>query len=494
MVVIWFPHLMTDWVVRRQHELKEVPFALSLKEHGRLVVRGVNNLAQQKGVHTGMVVADCRAIVPELEVLDFDPEQPAKLLRALSEWCIRYSPFVYVDEFDGLILDSSGCTHLWGGEASYVKDIYRRFKEFGYHVRIALADTIGSAWALCHYGPNGTIIPESKQYDYLMPLPSAALRLESDTHDRLEKLGLKNIGSFARMPRTALRRRFGEVLLKRIDQAFGAQREILEPVKVPAPFEERLPSLEPIRTAGGIEIAIRTLLEKLCERLNRESKGLRKCELRCYRLDGNIQRIEIGTNRPTRNINHLFKLFELKIVKIDPDLGIELFILEAPIVEELLGSQDALWSVSGANEAALAELIDKLVGKIGNDRIHRYLPAEHYWPERSLRDTNSLTEKATSVWKTEMPRPLHLLDKPEEIQVSVPMPDYPPLLFNYQGKLHTVKNADGPERIEQEWWMQQGLYRDYYCVEDENGARYWLFRSGDYSNSNPKWFLHGFFA
>jgi protein ImuB len=401
---------------------------------------------------------------------------------------------VSIDAHDGLVFDASGCTHLWKGEQGYLKDIHKRFKEFGYSIRIAIADTTGSAWAVCHYGQNGTIIPEGKQHEFLLNLPSEALRLETTALERLGKLGLKTIGSFMKMPRTALRRRFGQGLLTRLDQALGFEMEILEPVKPPSPYEERLPSLEPIRTAPGIEIALKTLLEKLCERMNRESKGLRKCELRCYRLDGNIQRLEIGTNRPTRNIIHLFKLFEIKIPQIEPDLGIELFILEAPVVEDLLGSQDALWSVGAANEAAVAELIDKLAGKIGSDRIHRYLPAEHYWPERSIKDTNSLTEKPASNWPSDLSRPLHLLPKPEEIQVSVPLPDYPPMLFSYQGKLHTIKRADGPERIEQDWWLQEGLYRDYYCVEDESGARYWLFRAGDYNTGDPKWYLHGFFA
>ena len=52
----------------------------------------------------------------------------------------------------------------------------------------------------------------------------------------------------------------------------------------------------------------------------------------------------------------------------------------------------------------------------------------------------------------------------------------------------------GPERIEQEWWLSDGLYRDYYIVEEESGARYWLFRSGPYDGEHPKWFIHGFFA
>jgi protein ImuB len=494
MIVIWFPHLITDWMLRRQPELKDLSFALALNERGRRVIKAVSAHAQAKGVFTGMVAADCKAIVPELQVFDFDPAQVQKLLLALAEWCIRYTPLVAIDEYHGLILDAAGCTHLWGGEEKYLNDVHQRFKRFGYNIRTAIADTTGTAWAVCHYAQNGFIVAPGKQAECLVSLPPAALRLEAPALERLEKLGLKTIGSFMQMPRTALRRRFGQGLLTRLDQALGAQMEMLEPVSPASPYEERLPSFDPVCTAPGIEIALKILLEKLCARLNRESKGLRKCELRCYRLDGNIQKIQIGTNRPTRNTTHLFKLFEIKISNIEPGLGIELFILEAAVVEDLPGTQDALWTVSGANESAIAELIDKLAGKIGSNAIHRYLPAEHYWPERSVKETSSLTEKANIEWSTAVQRPLHLLPKPEEIRVSVPMPDYPPLLFYYQGKVHTIKKADGPERVEQEWWIEQGLYRDYYCVEDESGARYWLFRLGDYNRGDPKWFIHGFFA
>jgi protein ImuB len=484
---------MTDWMLRRQKELKDVPFALARKEKSRRVIKAVSNIAQAKGIVTGMVVADCRALVPDLQVFDYNEQQPHIILNALAEWCIRYTPFVAIDG-DNLILDVSGCTHLWKGEEAYLQNIHERFNNFGYHIRTAIADTIGCAWAVCHYGENAAIIAEGKQEEALLSLPSSALRLDSSAFEKLEKLGLKTIHSFINMPRTALRRRFGQSLLTRLDQALGAELEMMTPVKPLTPYEERLPSLEPIRTAPGIEIALKTLLELVCERLNKESKGLRKCEFRCYRLDGNIQKIEIGTGRPTRNAAHLFKLFEHKIAQIEPDLGIELFILEAPVIEELLSSQDALWTIGSANETAIAELIDKVGSKIGHTSIHRYLPAEHYWPERSVKEAQSLTEKPDTAWRTEQPRPLHLFPKPEEIQVSVPMPDYPPLLFRYQGTVHTVKKADGPERIEQEWWIQQGLYRDYYCVEDQNGARYWIFRAGDYNSGDPKWFIHGFFA
>ncbi|MCH5688334.1 hypothetical protein LWM68_31170 [Niabella sp. W65] len=111
-----------------------------------------------------------------------------------------------------------------------------------------------------------------------------------------------------------------------------------------------------------------------------------------------------------------------------------------------------------------------------------------------MRLATSADDCSTAQWPVGL-RPLHLLAKPVLIEVMVLVPDYPPKSFKYQGRLHKVKKADGPERIEQEWWLQQGHYRDYYCIEDETGARYWIFRLGHYDDvQQPQWFIHGFFA
>jgi protein ImuB len=74
------------------------------------------------------------------------------------------------------------------------------------------------------------------------------------------------------------------------------------------------------------------------------------------------------------------------------------------------------------------------------------------------------------------------------------VPDNPPKLFTYKGKRHIIAKADGPERIGREWWQDSGEHRDYYIVEDNEGQRYWLFRSGHYDGNDAQWFLHGYFA
>jgi len=495
-VAIWFRFLKTDWFSLRQPRLREVPFVLALPDHGRMVITAANSLAQVQGIEIGMSAADARALIPSLQVLDDKPGLSSKLLKGLAECCIRYTPIAAIDPPDGLVLDVSGCAHLWGGERPYLKDIIMRIKGLGYNIRVAMADTIGTAWGIARFGQETAIIEAGQQITALLSLPPAALRLEADITERLQKLGLHQIRNIISIPRSALRRRFGNHMLQKLDQALGLEEEVIQPVQPVEPYQERLPCVEPILTAKGIEIALQRLLTSLCHHLQQAQKGVRHIVFKGYRVDGKIEKIEIGTNRASHNIDHLFKLFEFKLPTIEPALGIELFMLEALKVEDVTPLQEKLWEgVGGLEDTGLSELLDRLVNRIGTGHIHRYLPDEHHWPERSIKPASSLHEKTNTEWRADITRPLQILPKPEPITVAAPVPDYPPMLFRYRDKVHKIKKADGPERIEREWWLEEGQHRDYYCVEDEEGYRYWLFRSGHYATDKTyQWFIHGFFA
>lgn len=486
---------MTDRHVRRYPDLKGVPFVIATPQRGRMVITASSVAAEALGIGTGMVVADARAAFPDLHVVEDSGTLPDKILPAFAEWAIRFTPVAAIDPPDGLLLDATGCPHLWGGERPYLEDIAGKLTELGYDVRVGMAGTPGAAWAIARYGSGKAIVPPGEDRNALLPLPPAALRLPVETAEKLHKLGLTRIGKFIGMPRSVLRRRFGQSLPDRIDQVTGAAAEVINPVVPVPPYQERLPCLEPVRTATAIRIAIERLLEALCTRLAEENKGLQKAVLKTFRVDGKTQEIMIWTYSPSCNIRHLFRLFELKIATIKPDLGIELFVLEAPVVAAIPQVQESLWSLTGSRDhAAIAGLLDRIAGRGGPGIIHRYLPAEHHWPERSVNEARSLEEKPQTGWRTDRPRPVHLAANPEPIEVTAPVPDYPPVLFRYKGEVHNIRKADGPERIEQEWWISDGLHRDYYVVEDEQGARYWIFRSGHYEGGLSKWFIHGFFA
>ena len=494
-VSIWFPSLSTDWFELRKPELKKNAFVLVAPSHGRMIITAANSLANKRGIAKGMVLADAKAIFPSLQYFDDKPDLQSQLLQRIAEWCIRFTPASAVDPLGGIILDASGCSHLWGGDEAYITDILKRLKQKGYSAKAAIADTIGSAWAMARFS-NERVIEKEKHLEALLTLPPESLRIEQKTSERLRNLGLRQVKNIISIPRSSLKRRFGDLIIQRINQAVGTEREFIQPVYPIEPFQERLPSFEPIQRIEGIEIALGQLLQKLCSRLQREGKGLRSAYFRCYCLDSHVTGIEISTSRPSNHIEHLFHLFSLKLSSIEPRLGIELFVLEATKLEDHTPLQEEFWKqTTGLNNNKLSEFIDRVCGKLGAAAVQRYLPDEHYWPERSFKEASSLKEQPTTQWKSDKPRPLQVLSPPEVVQVTAPVPDYPPLNFRYLGKLHKILRADGPERIEKEWWIEEGEHRDYYAVEDEEGNRYWLFRSGHYDEAKrPLWFIHGFFA
>lgn len=485
---IWFRYLLTDWKTVRQPSLKGVPLAFTRPDHGRMLVCTQNLEAVNYGVRQDMTAADAKVIAPGLVLFEDKPGHHLKLLRHFAEWLLRYTPLVMLDPPDGLLLDVTGCTHLKGGETEFVKELVGRLKSLGYTVRPGMADTIGCAWAVAHQAETGLIVPAGGQRNALVGLSPASLRITGELPVKLNQLGFYTVGDFIHMPRSVLRRRFGNDLVLRLYQALGQEPEFLLPLAEPVPYSERYPMLEPIRTREAIEYHAYALIDTLCKRLYGEGLGLRSATLTYLRIDGKSGQLVIGTNHPSQRTEHVFKMFQQKFEQIEPALGIELFILDATKTEPAIDKQSLLWSAKPDSKSELvAELLDNIAARVGENNIHRYLPAEHYLPEKIAQNTTDLNAQAAD-WLSDKPRPLQLLDPPESIEAMALTPDYPPKQFIHRKQRHIISAADGPERIECEWWEQPDGYRDYFNVEDEEGRRYWIFSTAD-----KHWFLHGYF-
>ena len=124
-VSIWFPYLTTDWHARKQPYLRDKVFVLKATVRNRVIVTAANSLAKEQGIYENMVFADAKALYPSLHVLDDKPALATQLADRIAEWCIRFTPASAADYPNGVLLDVSGCTHLWGGEEAYVNDIKR---------------------------------------------------------------------------------------------------------------------------------------------------------------------------------------------------------------------------------------------------------------------------------------------------------------------------------------------------------------------------------
>src|SRR5215471_1641976 len=483
----------------------ETPFATVIDTAGRRLLAAVNPAAAAAGVAPGMPLADALSFVPRLVTALAEPVEDLAALQHLAEWCSRYSPWTAPDGNDGVKIEITGSDHLWGGEQALANDLLARLDRRQLTGRIAIADTIGTAWAMARFAETAqrvVIVKPGELRAALAALPVEALHLEPATGQGLRRVGLKRIGDLYAMPRDALAHRFGETVARRLDQAVGNMPEPLSPLGEVPSRRVRLSFAEPITEPAALLVATERLTADLVQRLAREGVGARRLDLGFYRVDGRVERIQLGTARPSRDPRHLTALFRERLDTVDPDLGIEDMILAAFAVESLSAEQISMPGQTARNETSgIAPLLDRLGNRLGLTALSRIETRESHIPERaSLRVPIGRPPSSVAPGSRKPPRPIRLFEPPEPVEAFWLLPDDPPFRFTWRRRRHRVMHADGPERIADEWWQPDGsgdvdAIRDYYRVEDEDGRRFWLFRAGFHGGDHkPRWFIHGIFA
>lgn len=514
-----------------------------------------NAPARAFGISEGLGFADARARAPDLASEDIDRSGDARALARLAGWMIRLAPLVAVDGRDGLMIETTGCAHLYGGEAAMLDKVAALFTRQALPHRLGLAGTQGAASALARAAP-GTMLAESEEAAGLAGLPVSALRLSEEAVTRLRRFGLTRIGQLYGIDRKALARRFqsreaADAVLLRLDQALGLRLEPLKPLR-PAPLHAvRMSCPEPLLTREAIELGLERLAEALCADLSSQGEGARGFAFHAFRADGGASCVEITLARPARRPAHILKLFAERLDRLDPGFGIDLLVLEArrpgpmePHAAALSGDLAA----GETDEVALSALADRISVKLGEGAVTVVHPVASHLPERAedRRVFEGTLPQPAATLSVCGPRPIRLFVQPERVEVIAEVPDGPPQRFIWRRVPRRVVRADGPERIAPEWWAHRApppsalspdgadrkwlapkldpradadlirtirteletaevgervrnlpRARDYYRVEDTEGRRYWLFRDGLYGDGRggaPDWYVHGLFA
>lgn len=476
-------------------------------------ITAVDAAAERLGLFPGLALADARARLPDLDVVEADAAADRAALLAVAAFAERWTPMVAPAGRRGLLIDATGCAHLFGGEAAMLDDVGARIGALGFTVRRALAGTPLAACALARRR-DGLLVPEGGEAEAVRDLPIAALGLDEGVRNSLTRLGLDRVGALAALPRAALAARFGADLLARLDEITGARDAPLSPLRpVPLHVAERR-FADPMADPGTALRVLADLARELCRMLERRGTGCRRLEAVFFRSDGGVRRLQAATARPTRDAAHLGHLFAERLAALadplDPGFGfdmIRLAVLEADPLHEVQASLGT--SLDGPPAADdLAPLVDVLCARFGADRVMRFAAGDTHIPEAAAiavpaQRAMDAPVPAVAGWPPpagpDLPpaRPLTLFDRPEPVETLAEVPDGPPLRFRWRRAMHEVAHAEGPERIAPEWWTgTTGLTRDYFRVEDHAGLRFWLYREGIYGRetARSRWFVHGLFA
>ena len=544
---IWFPRLGAERLIRLQPFLAGQPLVIIEECQNVQLISSLNGEAQEQGLYLGQLVRDAYAMCPELVAHQRSPMGEQHFLQTLQCWAGKFSPWVGPEGGDALVVDLTGCAHLFGGEQSLMNVIEEGCTDLGLSVLMGLADTRGAAWALAHFAgctvevnrsgdaidqearatrsraekrqklnrnvtstslcteiSNMSRVAESgKTYTALSPLPVASLRLEPSIEAQLVKLGLRCVGDLLGQPRAALARRFGRSLMLRLDQAIGNVPEPVSPVKAPDYFAVRITLPEPIGLVEDMMAGIDRLLPRLCKAIENKGKGARCVALYAHRSDHAVEVIKVRLAQPSYDPRCIRQLLEMKIGEIDAGFGVDMLRLVAIQVEPLHQENMIGYIKTGTSkpvrqndENMLDNLIGRLGIRVGLDAIQQFHPASSHIPEKSHKVMAAAwSTPYESLWPTpNNPRPL-IMWQPEPVN-AIATPQLPDI-FRWRGQDLVRLQALGPERIAPEWWLDDPNWRsgvrDYWILDTTDGQRLWLFY-GHGGAMSSGWFCHGNFV
>ncbi|MEZ6065105.1 MAG: DNA polymerase Y family protein [Planctomycetaceae bacterium] len=512
-ICVWFP----EWPVQRvkamlpEPDRRRLPIVLYHDDgRGGCRVAACCPATARRGVAAGMSLAEAQGVLGTSRrqpprFLPYDPREDALALKELAIWAGGFSPTVGIVGEAAVALEVSGCSHLFGGEQAMSRRLQEAVRQRGLFARLGFADTLGTAWAVAECAAEAcTLVPSGAEAAALCSLPVRALRVSHTTLELLEELGLRSIGQVLELPRSSLPARFGKELGQRLDQALGQLPEPIEPIVPPQPVEARWNLEYPTSDRRAVEILVGRLLEQLLASLRDAGRGIQQLELRLVNASRESLVLPLGLVSPTRSAAHLFDLLKTRLEQVPLPQEVVSVQLEVTLAAPLHARPLRLFEseATGGTGPELACLVDRLLCRLGRDRVVRAVPQADPQPERAIVWQSWLDRSAESgvsldattnvddTASTGQQRPLRLYHRPIAISVVWDQEQLRLEAFCRESAEHMVSQAWGPERITTGWWRGHPIARDYYRVETTDSRRYWLFRR----LRQQDWFLHGEFG
>lgn len=598
---IWLPHWPIQRVLAAEPTLIGRSLILETRDARRgLLVAAANLAARRAGARVGMRMSELAALKPadestNWEVRTYDPAADLDALCDLAEQAQQFSPVVGLEQLQAqawhgrhhlqpqaLLLDATGIANLFGDEANYLQALslwLRTQRYFGY---MALASTVGAAWALANYevlrrlrteptesshssqsptcspaDPSDLLssVPDSRtviaepweEAELLSNLPIGCLRVETETVDKLRRLGVVHLNQLWQLPRDGLASRLGPELMHRSDQALGLAEEAVIALHAAPDWMCEMSLEHPTLAVEVLSGALERLCHELGGRLKRTGEGTLRCLCRLDMVRRPPLIMQLGLFRACDDGSHLHRLLcgQLEQVlgqaceeesdavsklparhrpkpprpgvkppspaMVDEEGTVWRINIQATLIAPVVWQQTQLFDQSEQRtKQQLATLIDTLSSRLGRDgvleaKVERdaepdqavsYQPLTGRrldgQPQQTSRKLNSrLASQSAEPRPTDpLRRPIHLLTPPEQLTAVEMDADERLLEFVYEQRRVRVQTHWGPERLESGWWRGPSMRREYYRIETNDGSWWWIYRE----LTKGEWFVHGMFG
>ena len=459
------------------------PLAVTDGKPGRQVVAGCSPAAAAAGVTPGMSAATACALVPDLRLVPRDPVTEAGSLANLAAWAGQFSDMVSLEAGQGLVLESGRSLRLFGGGRRLGRLVREGAGALGYEARIALAPTARGSWWLARAAPGACVADGAALARRLATLPVDVMTLPDQAAAAFKALGLATVGDLMALSRDGLARRVGMPVLRQLDEALGRRPEARRPLYPPPRFHGQLDLPEPVLEQEALLFPLRRLLSELAGMLRGQGAGVAGFRVTLAHGAGEDSTVEVGLARPDGDGDRFLELLRHRLERLELAAPVERVAVDATAIRPLApATADLFGTAGGQDERQEAELVDRLVARLGEQAVCGLAACPDHRPERAWRAVPFPGEGGGEDQDNEIAaRPRWLLAEPCSLAA---LADGPVTAAE-------LRFLAGPERIEGGWWDGQDVSRDYYVAETPAGRRLWVFRE---RRPPHRWRVHGLFA
>ena len=483
------PAFPLQLLLRQHPDWKELPVAVVAEDRPQSPLLWVNEKARRVRVLPGQRYAQALSLASDLRAGTVSHHEIAKEIQLVTERLRRYTPEVEpATETPGVLwLNAQGLERLYSTLADWARAITKSLEDAGFVSAIVVGFTRFGTYAVVKSNRGAKVFKDvGEENAAARRVQLERLEIEPGVREALDKLGVRTVGDFLRLPAKGLFKRFGIEAHRLYQLAAGDLWAPLQPHPAVEPLERQFLLDAPDSDAERLLFLIKRMLDSLMAELVSKGKALTELTLRLVldREGGYGERIR--TAAPTVDSAQILGLIRLRLESLRLEAGVVALNLtvcgtKVDPEQNLLFAQKPRRDLEAGSRA-----FARLRAEFGDGVVVRARLREGHLPQACFHWEPM--EKVTSPQprKENHPRPLvrRIYQKPLLLPHRA---RHEPDGWLLRGLEHgPVTRFVGPYVFSGGWWSG-GIHREYYFVNMHRGEVLWVF----YDRKRRRWFLEG---
>ena len=315
-----------------------------------------------------MALRQAEHLCPQAIFVLPDEEATVRIRELISTALYDLAPVVEVRDEGIAWLDLSGVPAA--GES--IRAARRRLlKVIGREPRLGLAPGPFSARLAAERARPGRLLTVADAREFLAPLPSRELPLDSEQLERLDLLGLRTLGAVAEIGPRELESQLGRDGRHAVRLARGLEPDQLNAWRPPRFTSAHRQFEDAVEDREALLFVARALCADLAEELGLRGAGAKQVRVRLEIESSEPETRESLVRHPLSSTAELFGLIGSWIKEWQPRASITELWIELPVLEGAGRRQLRLWAGGDGSSEEVAAALERLQERFGDDVVQK---------------------------------------------------------------------------------------------------------------------------